>query len=529
MQEKRKVTTRSPKTITGNRAIKRGRSILQNVCIIRVILGPIQYAPALYILLCAVSAFADVRLKHSGSVESDLRLVVDNDRGTVENEPYHFNWNRNQFEYQLTALLDDRVRGVGHLKLVYFGISEIEYLGDQIDRERHDPFRVDSDALFIEIRNFVLDDLDIKLGRQIVNWGTADQFNPTNNLNPYNYEDPLLFGQKLGNQMAVAQYNFPWLDWSLQGVWIPLFRPSLLPASAMLGVSSIEDTPIRDKQIKEALVEEYYREKNQGGSVFIDPAVRINFPEPTLDNMSGGARTKLTLGDFDLSASYYNGRFGYPVPKRIVAYAGDDVITDGGTKTEQHSLVDAIYPRMQVAGFDMAATLPWLFDLGVWFEGAAIHPERVELMLYTTNYVDGDPCAKPGDKGTDIHLVCSLNTEKWFFKATAGFDYTFASWLYANFQYIHGFVDEFGYEEALNDYIVGGVDMKFFSEAFLIRLFSIYALQDSSSVVFPQVAYKFRGAELQLGGLVFLGDYDTKFGAKANGRDWIFTKAKLSF
>ena len=37
---------------------------------------------------------------------------------------------------------------------------------------------------------------------QVVQWGTADMFNPTNNLNAPDLEDPLMFGESVANEMV---------------------------------------------------------------------------------------------------------------------------------------------------------------------------------------------------------------------------------------------------------------------------------------------------------------------------------------
>jgi TRAP-type C4-dicarboxylate transport system permease large subunit len=68
------------------------------------------------------------------------------------------------------------------------------------------------------------------VGRQIVHWGTADAFNPTNNLNPNDVEDPLLLGEQRANLMVRLDYNF-WDQWTLSGVLVPIFKPLIESAN----------------------------------------------------------------------------------------------------------------------------------------------------------------------------------------------------------------------------------------------------------------------------------------------------------
>jgi hypothetical protein len=493
-------------------------------------LGPLVLA----LLVWPCGARAEITLNNTFSAESDLRLVVDHDRGATPGQPFHFNWNRNSLDFKSEAYINDDVRGVGHVRFLFFGLHRIAKMNDLLRREQMDPFRVDSDAAFLEVKGFLLDALNVKIGRMIHTWGTADNFSPTDNLNARDFEDPLRFGGKLANQMVVATYYLPWLQANVQAVWIPMFRPTSLPGSATLGMAAdnVSQMPVRDPVHKQGLTDDYYKKKPY--FVFPDPDVTVNLPPTDLDNMSGGVRAKLRLGDYDLGFSYFYGRHTFPVPKRIYAYAGDDVVVDGKTMTEQRQTVDLIYPRIQAIGFDFTSSLPWLFDLGFWIDAAALHPERVDMLMYTTNYVPGEACSPAGLAPGG--LVCSRNSDPWYFKLTAGFDYTFTSWLYMNVQYLHGFDDEFGYEGVITDYVAGGVDLKFFNDMLLLRLFTLVNVKDvkdpsaNSAILFPQlVLTRWDSTELQLGAIFNLGDEDTRFGNKASGRNLVFTKVKLTY
>src|SRR5256886_5009446 len=68
--------------------------------------------------------------------------------------------------------------------------------------------------------------LEVTVGKQIFAWGTADAFNPTDRLNPYDYLD-VLDNEKLGVWSASARLSVPRV--SLVVVGVPYFTPSRLP------------------------------------------------------------------------------------------------------------------------------------------------------------------------------------------------------------------------------------------------------------------------------------------------------------
>ncbi|RPI00528.1 MAG: hypothetical protein EHM72_08945 [Calditrichaeota bacterium] len=80
-----------------------------------------------------------------------------------------------------------------------------------------------------------LDPFEFSFGRQIVVWGRADGFNPTNNLTSWNYlmrsadEDDY----RIGNFMLRTRFHLAPLH--LEGVWLPQYQPSQLPIELFTG------------------------------------------------------------------------------------------------------------------------------------------------------------------------------------------------------------------------------------------------------------------------------------------------------
>jgi hypothetical protein len=133
----------------------------------------------------------------------------------------------------------------------------------------------------VEVReayvNAYLGRLDLRLGQQIIVWGRADALNPTNNLTPVDFRirSPLEDDIRLGNAGARALLRFA--PFRLEGVWMPIYLPTELPAVALPQYVS-----------------------------YGPPAYPL-LPAMNLKNGTEGARLHLELPAFDMSISYVHG------------------------------------------------------------------------------------------------------------------------------------------------------------------------------------------------------------------------------
>jgi hypothetical protein len=121
--------------------------------------------------------------------------------------------------------------------------------------------------------------LDIRLGQQVIVWGRADAFNPTNNLTPFDLRvrSPNEDDRRLGNVAARAFLNFA--PFRIEGVWVPLYKPAEIPTVALPWYVDFNDT---------------------------------DFPPPDLSKGTEGVRVHLEFPSFEMSASYL---YGYaPLP-----------------------------------------------------------------------------------------------------------------------------------------------------------------------------------------------------------------------
>jgi len=168
--------------------------------------------------------------------------------------------------------------------------------------------------------NVYLGDFDIRMGQQIVVWGRADAFNPTNNVTPQNIltrstdEDD----RRMGN--FVLRTSYYWHPLNLEILWVPQYVPSVLPI------------PIQSF--------------NLPLGVRFDEAIN---PDARLKNGSLGAKAEMVLSAFEGSFSYFRGYMPMPgvTMKDPEVTADNKIFIPIALKTY----------RMEVFGSDFSTTL----------------------------------------------------------------------------------------------------------------------------------------------------------------------------
>lgn len=466
------------------------------------------------VLAAALPARAEAQLRWRGSILGDIRFA------TTDGVP--FERLETSGEVRLTARLSPHVAAGAHARLMFLHNQNPHGFADLTDRSKLDPFRLESDALFVEFIDIGLDGLDLRIGRQQIIWGTADRFHPTSNLNPLDLEDPIGFGQVIANEMVSLRYrpsfsvgdgDVPWFDeFSLELVFVPFFKPAELPASASAAFTErVEFRPRANTPLLVRLVDQQDALIAAGWTFTNEPSVHT--PARNLRNSMFGGRLGFRLLGMDLGFSYFRGFDDVPRAERILSSV---VVTDVTTD------VQLTYPRVQVFGFDFATSLEWLGGMGLWAEvGITHHPDLFRAIL-TGPAVNVNEAEVEYPKGV-------------FTKLVVGLDYSLTPWWYINFQYLRGFPDEFG-TDMLHNYIVAGMDFKLGTDTWLIRLFPIVNLDDGSFVLYPQItATPWTGGEITLGALIYSGDLkkqrdvSKKFESLVVGSSTVFLRAKASF
>ncbi|MFH1130300.1 MAG: hypothetical protein V1754_03135 [Pseudomonadota bacterium] len=483
------------------------------------------------LLVVACEAMAEVEFRWGGRLQSDLRFRIESKKGGEwYNEitlPDGVSRNENIFKLKFEAETG-RFAGVADIDFVWMGYSpDVESFGDLFRREKLDAFRLEAHAAYVDATGLFVDGLDVRIGYQVVAWGVGDQFNPTNNLNALDLEDPLLFGEQLANAMVRMDYS-PKGDWILSGVLVPVFKPALLPASAQLGIGAIDRLPFADQSLRQRIEAEQALAKELGYPAVVTNATPV-LPDISLENMQFSFRMAGVVADQDIALSYYYGRTDIPQPWMNYTHLNSEQVC--GTVNGEKKCLKGIaetevslgYPRMQVLGVNMSGQVnpfKWISknirSLGYRLELGVFFPQKSSIVLYQDDLDFGFITMPSGEYpygyGQGVRPLTIDGTP--FAKWVLGLDYTFGQHFYVNTQWVHGFPDEFGAgdffregwvvvrsgvnatrsDQILNcalidpkgnkcatellrprqgDYLVVGADIKFFDERALIRLFFI--------------------------------------------------------
>lgn len=447
--------------------------------------------------------------------------------------------NENRLEFYFAYTPNKHIQIVGDIEPVFMGTSQARQLDDLSSMQMMNRFHVESDAAYVAI-NEIVPGLDVKLGRQIVVWGTGDKFNPTNNINADDLEDRPLFTEPIANQMVVVDYN-PFQDrvW-FQGVYVPLFYPGLLPPSAAAGLKDpYAEVPFAYDGDKAKIF--FLQDRFIPTNVKYIPRVNghVLMPENTLANGQAAAKIGSHLGQVDFSVSYYYGRHDIPLPVEVKSTQIASFASEGVDGYWLQSDAFMIYPRMQVIGADFATQIPFLGNMGVWGEMGIFIPKeqrlRIEMpLVYGVDVTPDDGVANPVKDVTGIAV-----RKDPFIKATVGADYTFGKHVYVQAQYLRGFIDEFGAGH-IGNYVVGGTDLIFYGRHLIFRAFGLIDFannnpQDAgrSGVIAPAVIITppWGYASFEIGSFAMLGEFGgrTKFGQRATGTSIAYFKVIGTF
>lgn len=430
--------------------------------------------------------FAEIDVDINGYIQTDNRLRLDTNE---------FTWNENQFNLKFEGAPSDKYHYFSELRLKGLGFADVTQSSDLQKKEYVFRWDLELREAFLDLYQFGLENIDVRIGRQIIAWGTADKLNPTSNLCPDDLEDTFNFGEKLGVNASNATY---WGDnFSITGVFVPIFTPAVLPAGdfARAFADSMDFPP---------------------GMILRTISDKIISPEKTLSESSQYAlKISTMLFDNDVSLSYFSGRDDLPLADKVTIMPVD---TQGTVDIE----TELMYPKMQIIGADFAGAIG---SVGIWGEGALCVPDKVKMRTFVQI-----------SEGIQLQGEALALDDEPYFKYVLGGDYTFENGVYLNVQFLHGFFHERGKDE-LNDYFVFRFEKKFFNDELkVVPLGGAIGITDWDDVknnygfvTNPELTYyPTDNIELILGIFILEGKGNNMF-SQIKDNDELYVKAKVSF
>lgn len=432
-------------------------------------------------------------IKLSGELLSDQRFLL--------KSPNAWAWNENRLNLQIDKKVTANSKFHSEIWFRNIGLPKNKTLDDLYNKGIIDSYNMEIREANVEIYGFLTKNLDLKIGRQRIAWGTADKMNPSDNLNPYDLEDILDFGRHRGSDAINLNYYFN-TDFSFQAVYIPIFRPANLPVGIFSNLLNPEIILPKGLNLNNMTTET------------LNPKFNIK------ESSTFGLKFKGFAFGCDFSVSYVQGRDALPIPVRNTLLP-----TNTAGSVNLHS--EYAFTKNHIFGFDLATSLA---GIGVWAEATAVLPDDKTIMVNDLSAIN--PAVPPSSLISETTIL----DNELYMKYVLGADYHFANGLYINLQYLHGFFTEKG-NDALNDYFFLRVEKKLFDDKLkIIPVSGAFIVSDWSNiadnynfVLMPEISYMATdNAELSIIASIFDGKGNNVF-SKLNKFDMLMFKLKYSF
>lgn len=368
---------------------------------------------------------------------------------------------QNITQYQL-SLKKDSPWGEGKMYLSFKGGY------DSIGGKNIEP--IELDEVYGDI---YLENTDLRIGRQVVSWGTADGINPTNYINPK--ELSLTERELKGKPLACLQVTHYGKTGDISGVIVFDYQPQEIP-----------------EELETALGQTI-----PGFEGFPEPPQ----PEKTLQNMEFALKVERIIAGWDVKLSYFYGWEDYPA---LWIKLEPEFPLQFQFKSQ--------YQRVNKIGLATAGSLK---KMGLWSETAYVMPEEIEEMQQASTL---------------------FSTNEPYFQVVLGADYTFKD-VYCESQYIYYgngslinpyFQHQPGEKITAGNYLMTQLSYKI-SQIHNLKLGGIINLQDSSYTLMPQYTCVLNEVmDLFLRGVLFYGEKETEFGMWKN-KELIDIGIKASF
>ena len=458
---------------------------------------------------------AKLRLKFGGQLESSFFVGVEPNPAdpSVAGLGKYYNFrNSNSLNLTLQPKIG-RLQDKAELQIRNLNFSRATTTADLQNYNSMFPVSVRLNEAYIDFLDLT-DWFDMRVGQQRIAWGTGVAFNPTDNINPFNLENPLDFTARL--PVPAIRMNFYIVPdtLTLTLVGVPVYTPAVLPISLFRAVA-VSSIPLPFKE----------DDKTKIGNI----KTVENLEQPAFDVSNTQAAAKLagefkvendegdTVWSINTSVSYYYGRLMIPTPNASKLTGLDLRVDKGLTYLDVDVTANLIYPRVHVVGFDFSTSIGSVDFFGEFALFIPVEGVNMNIDLGPVAGIAG--AFIPGGK---IDPVTTLDAEPYV-KAVVGLEYTFPGGWFFNLQYVYGFFNEVT-ASALNHYaflvmrktflrdkiilqVTLGGEMDFLTDAEQKK----YGRAQSFAFLFnPELVFKpFDSGEIVLGGVIARGQETT--------------------
>ncbi len=433
------------------------------------------------------------KLQINGDFTTDQRLSLKNDNDWI--------WNENRLSLEFNKKIFGKASFYSEVWLRNFGLPQFNNTSSLYNKGIIDPYDLEFREAYVQVHGFLSDKIDLTVGRQKIKWGKADQINPTDYLNPYDFEDLLDFGRTRSSDAIKFDYYIN-NDFSLTGVFVPFYKPANLPVGVFADVFS------QNIEVPQGMNIMYSYDS-------------LALPKQNLEeNMSAGFRFKGFIAGIDFSLIYIYGRDFLPQPYEMSFLPVDQL---GNLQLNSKYY----FNRQHIAGLNIAGNIA---GVGYWAEAAMYAP--TDDVVLSTDLSALYPTS-PQPVIIDSTIIAK---DEPYFKYVVGFDYNFSNDFYFNMQYVHGFLHERGREQ-LNDYYFLRFEKSFFydklkivpiSGAFSVTDYS--DIQDNYALAYiPELIYNpTDNFEITLSAAFFEGEGENMF-SQLKDYNMLILKMKYSF
>lgn len=361
-----------------------------------------------------------------------------------------------------------------------------DYSGDTADLHAEGYTYVDGDnSLTTGIRELYFDlysdSLDLRIGKQQIIWGKADGVFITDVVSPKDLSNFVLpdFDEiRLGVTAVKADYYLG--DFALEGVWIPVFTPNILPSDDSLWAVSM-DFPTGVK-----------------------PSLYTTLPETTLENSEGFMKISYMGSAFDFElmggTMFDDAPAGHATP---VDLSGTPKLVN----------VSKEYQRMLMGGGSFSTELAGfvLRGEGAYYKGKVFNLSSDALLADLGSGSDGTIEKDYIHYMTGIgYVIAGINVSTQFIQ-----------------EYILDYEDKISNDE-LNTTMTFLAARKFFNDTLEVKFFGYYGLNNNDALLRFSAGYDITdGMQLVLGSDVFIGD--SGYFGQYDSNDLAYVKVKYSF